>query len=391
MRFAAFAVSGALLAAVAWFLLRAEPEYRWQVPESYPIPVVPGDNPMSDAKVELGRHLFYDRRLSVNQTMSCASCHQQALAFTEGLPRSVGATGETHPRGSMSLVNSAYATRLTWANQLLKQLEFQSMVPLFGENPVEMGMAGRDTKIVELLRTDPFYSDAFPQAFPSDADAYSLVNLLRSIASFVRSIVSFDSPYDRFLFGDSSAMSKSALRGMSLFFSERLECFHCHGGYHFTDSSTHANAVVESVGFHNNGLYNLGGTGAYPPDNTGLYEITGERRDMGRFRAPTLRNIAVTAPYMHDGSIATLDAVIRHYEAGGRKTEAGAFAGDGSRNPFKSTFIKSFSLSDEERADLLLFLESLTDETVLTDPRFSDPRETAGELAVSGQQLGALN
>jgi cytochrome c peroxidase len=252
------------------------------------------------------------------------------------------------------------------------------MIPLFGEDPVEMGMAGQDSQIVQMLRTDPYYGDAFALTFASDDDPYSLLNLMRAIASFVRSIVSFDSPYDRFLFGDSSAMSTSSLRGMSLFFSERLECFHCHGGYHFTDSSTHADAVVENVGFHNNGLYNIGGTGAYPTDNTGLYGITGERRDMGRFKAPTLRNIAVTAPYMHDGSIATLDGVIRHYEAGGRQIEEGTYAGDGRRSPFKSPFIKGFTLSDEERADLLAFLESLTDTSVLNSPRFADPFRHTG-------------
>lgn len=372
---AATAVVLLLLFGLAWIRFDADQPYEWRVPESYPTPVVPADNPMSSAKVELGRRLFYDRRLSVNQTMSCASCHRQELAFTDGLPRSVGATGEVHPRGSMSLVNAAYATRLTWANQLLQHLEFQAMVPLFGEDPVEMGMAGQDLAIFELLRTDPVYRDAFPGVFPDDKDAYSLLNAVRAIASFVRSIVSFDSAYDRFLFGDPDAMSQSALRGMSLFFSERLECFHCHGGYHFTDSSTHADAVVESVGFHNTGLYNIGGTGAYPADNPGLYAITGNRRDMGRFKAPTLRNIAVTAPYMHDGSIATLDEVISHYEAGGRTIEEGAYAGNGNRNPFKSLFIKGFPLSEQERADLLAFLESLTDESVLVDSRFASPAD----------------
>jgi cytochrome c peroxidase len=364
------------IAIAAWlFLSRSDRSYEWRVPESYPVPVVPADNPMSDAKVALGRRLFYDRRLSVNQSMSCSSCHQQSLGFTDGLARSIGATGEIHPRGAMSLVNVAYATRLNWANHLVSQLEFQSMIPLFGEEPVEMGMSGRDGKIIELVKTDDFYRDAFSEAFPGAADPYSLVNVLRALASFVRSIISFDSAYDRFLHGDSSAMSKSALRGMSLFFSERLECFHCHGGYQFTDSSTHANTVVESVGFHNNGLYNLGGTGAYPAENTGLYAITGERRDMGRFKAPTLRNISVTAPYMHDGSIATLDDVISHYAAGGRSINDGNNAGDGSRSPFKSTFIKGFTLSEEERADLFAFLESLTDESVLTDSRLADPTE----------------
>ena len=369
-------LGGAIVLVVAvslGFLFRPEPAYTWGLPSSYPLPRVPPDNPMSTIKVELGRHLFYDRRLSVNATMSCSTCHRQSLAFTDGLAVAVGATGEMHPRGSMSLVNVAYAARLTWANHLLDRLEIQALTPLFGENPVEMGMVGRETELIAVLRQDEYYSKFIPLAFPDDADPYSLLNLLRAIASFVRSIVSFDAPYDRYLHGDASALSPSAIRGMALFFSERLECFHCHGGYQFTDSSTHADAVVESVGFHNNGLYNIAGNGTYPPDNTGLFDITGERRDMGRFKAPTLRNIGVTAPYMHDGSIETLDAVIRHYEAGGRAIALGTRAGDGSRSPFKSPFIKGFSLTDQERADLLEFLATLTDETILQDPRFADP------------------
>src|SRR5690606_15672993 len=173
-------------------------------------------------------------------------------------------------------------------------------------------------------------------ALPGDQDPLSILNDVRALASFVRTIVSFDSPYDRYLRGDNGALGPEQVRGMQLFFSERLECFHCHGGFNFTDSSTHANAVVTPFGFHNNGLYNIGGTGAYPPDNTGLYDMTGERRGMGRFRAPTLRNVAVTAPYMHGGSIPTLSAVIDHYRRGGREITDGPYAGDGMRNPYKS-------------------------------------------------------
>jgi len=196
---------------------------------------------------------------------------------------------------------------------------------------------------------------------------------VRAIASFVRSIVAFDSPYDRFLGGDEAAMSPSAQRGMALFFSESLECFHCHGGFNFTDSSTHANSTIDSVGFHNTGLYSLDIDGTYPIDNRGLIELTGERRDMGRFRAPGLRNIAETAPYMHDGSIASLDAVIDHYAAGGREIETGPLAGDGSRNPYKSVFVREFELSDAQKADLIAFLQALSDPSVLSNPAFSDP------------------
>ena len=160
---------------------------------------------------------------------------------------------------------------------------------------------------------------------------------------------------------------------MELFFSERLECFHCHGGFNFTDSTTHANTAIEQIGYHNTGLYNLDGNGAYPADNTGLYDMTGERRDMGRFKAPTLRNIAVTAPYMHDGSVETLSDAIEHYRRGGRLIAEGAAAGDGRLSPYKSEFVRGFELSDEERHDLIEFLESLTDPDVLSDEQLSDP------------------
>ena len=121
------------------------------------------------------------------------------------------------------------------------------------------------------------------------------------------------------------------------------------------------------------GLYNVDGAGAYPSENTGLFDMTGNRRDMGRFKAPTLRNIAVTAPYMHDGSVATLDDVIAHYARAGRLVDDGDYAGDGKRNPYKSEFIRGFELSDEEHADLVAFLQSLTDENLLNDPRWANP------------------
>jgi cytochrome c peroxidase len=347
--------------------------YQWQIDPNMPLPEVPADNPMSEVKVELGRRLFYDTRLSVNNTMSCASCHIQALAFTDGKARAVGATGVMHPRSSMTLVNVAYASRLTWANKLLSHLEDQALTPLLGDNPVEMGMSGHEQELTTLLRSDEHYSQFLPEAFPDDEDPYSIVNAVRSISAFVRTIISFDSPYDNYLNGDESALSEPALLGMELFFSERLECFHCHGGFNFTDSTTHANANVDRVGYHNTGLYNIDGAGAYPSDNTGLYDTTGERRDMGRFKAPTLRNIAVTAPYMHDGSVLTLEDAISHYERGGRLLVEGAYAGDGRRNPFKSEFVRGFEISDDERIALLAFLDALSDQAILTDPRFSNP------------------
>lgn len=360
-----------LLASVWW--LSTEPEYEWRLPQGYPPPAVPADNPITSAKVELGRWLFYDTRLSGNKTMSCGTCHIQALAFTDGRPRAIGSTGEVHPRGSMSLVNVAYASRLTWANPLLDRLEDQALIPLLGEQPVEMGLGGQAEEIPALLRTDPRYKELTARAFPEDRDPYSLLNGIRAISAFVRTIVSFESPYDHYINGDDGALSEAALRGMELFFSERLECFHCHGGFNFSDSTTHANSTVEQVGYHNTGLYNLDGNGAYPPDNTGLYDLTGERRDMGRFKAPSLRNVALTAPYMHDGSVATLNDAIQHYERGGRLLEEGAFAGDGRLSPFKSGFVGGFELVISERQDVIAFLDSLSDSSVSSDERFANP------------------
>jgi cytochrome c peroxidase len=365
-------IAAALLGGVSYFN-GFEESYRWNLPEGIPEPRVPADNLMSDKKVELGRRLFYDRRLSLLGQTSCESCHRQELAFTDGLIQAVGATGEEHPRNSMSLVNVAYNSRLTWANHLLDSLEVQALTPMFGDNPVEMGLGGKEAMLLDLLRSDQVYRKQFPKVFPGDQDPYSILNTVRAIASFVRSIVSFNSAYDSFIAGQSEAMNASQLRGMNLFFSERLECFHCHGGLNLTDSSTHSNAVVESVGFHNTGLYNLDINGRYPEGNQGLIELTGERRDMGRFRAPGLRNIGLTAPYMHDGSIETLDAVLDHYQNGGRVISDGPFKGDGSRNPYKSVFIRKFELSPSERADLLAFFDALTDDSVVSSSTFSNP------------------
>lgn len=275
----------------------------------------------------------------------------------------------------MGLVNTAYASRLTWANPLLDRLEDQALTPLLGDSPVEMGMGGREAEIAALLASDDNYRSLAKASFPNDENPYSVLNAVRSIAAFVRSIVSYDSPYDRYLEGDLAALTPAAERGLELFFSEELECFHCHGGFNFTDSTTHANSNVDQVGFHNTGLYNLNASGAYPDDNTGLFDMTGKVRDMGRFKAPSLRNITLTAPYMHDGSIATLGAVIDHYARGGRLIEEGIKAGDGRLSPFKSEFVDGFELTDEERADLVEFLSSLTDQSVVSDERWADPFE----------------
>lgn len=350
-------------------------EYDWNLPSWMPKPIVPADNPMNPQKVELGRHLFYEKRLSITKEFSCASCHIQQLAFTDGKPLAVGATGETHPRNSMSLANIGYNPVLTWANPLITKLETQALVPMFGEHPVEMGMVGREKQILAMLENDSKYRQMFTDAFGDTQDAISLGNLTKALAAFQRTLISVNSPYDRYRFGgDSKAISVAAKRGEKLFNSENLECFHCHGGINFSDSVMHDRLAFVEIAFHNTGLYNIDGKGAYPADNTGVYEITHKPSDMGRFKAPTLRNIALTAPYMHDGSIATLEEAIAHYKAGGRTIQTGKFAGVGSTNPLKSNFISGFTLSDAETQDLLAFLRSLTDDSFINNPAFSDPQ-----------------
>jgi cytochrome c peroxidase len=347
--------------------------FRWPIPAWMPPPPVPDDVTMTRELVDLGRHLFYDARLSADGQTACASCHQQALAFTDGRTVAVGAHGTVGHRNSPSLANVGYMPTLTWANPHFTTLEFQALVPLFGTEPVEMGLAGQEAALFARLSADPYYAAAFPAAFP-DRPAPDLYTITRALGAFQRTLISLDSPYDRATqHGEADALSDAARRGQALFFDHRLECYHCHAGALFTDNLQTARSPFPENAFHNTGLYNLGGTGAYPARGLGRYEFTGVPGDMGRFRTPSLRNVAVTAPYMHDGSIGTLDGVIRHYAAGGRTIADGPLAGAGHANPHKDALVGGFAISEPEIADLIAFLESLTDRDFLTDPAFADP------------------
>ncbi len=351
-----------------------EQPWVWELPAGFPEPHVPADNPMSAAKVELGRHLFYDQRLSHNQTMACASCHEQAKAFTDGQAKGEGSTGHALPRGAMSLANVAYLSIYTWANPKLADLEAQALVPLFADFPLELGTQQDTPTILRRFADDPDYPALFAAAFPEDDDPFTIERIVQAISSFERTMISGDTPYDRYVqTGDEAAMSPAARRGMALFFSERAECYHCHAGPNFSTSFRSATTGAGPPDFQNNGLYSLDAAGAYPTGNGGLYEFTGDPRDQGKFRVPTLRNIALTAPYMHDGSITTLDEVVEHYAAGGRLIAEGPLAGDGRANPNKSTLVRPFEITPEEQADMVAFLESLTDETFVTDERFAPP------------------
>jgi cytochrome c peroxidase len=347
--------------------------YAWRLPPGFPVPFVPEDNPMSEEKVELGRHLFYDKRLSGNGTLACASCHEQRRAFSDGLATPTGSTGHAVARNSPGLANVAYLSTYTWANPVLDTLEKQALVPLFGEAPVELGATSHLEEILQRLREDARYPALFRAAFPEQQEPFSKDSLVKALASFQRSLLSGSSPYDRYLQGDNTAMSAAAKRGMELFFSEKAECYHCHSGPHLTNSFRSRDTRLSERDFHNTGLYNVDGLGGYPGDNTGLFEFTRRSRDMGRFRVPPLRNVALTAPYMHDGSLATLEEVMDHYAAGGRNVTSGPWTGDGRESPYKNPLVRPFPLSAEERADLIAFMESLTDEAFVKDSRFSDP------------------
>jgi len=367
------AVSALLLATVVAGRARAD-GWDFQLPHGFPSPRIPADNPLTSAKVELGRYLFYDTRLSANETQACATCHQQARAFTDGRARAVGSTGQVHPRGSMSLVNVAFASALAWANPNLHRLEDQALIPMFGVDPIELGMTAPGDALTARLEAVPIYARLFADAFPADPTPVTVEHVRQSLASFERTIISARSPYDRYHFErEDDAISADAKRGEVLFFSQPLSCFRCHSGFNFSGAVETEGGDPRSPEFHNTGLYNLSTALSYPPPNTGTYEVTHDPSDVGKFKVPTLRNIAVTAPYMHDGSIETLDAVLDHYAAGGRTISSGPYAGVGHDNPNKSPIVHGFVLTPSQRADLIAFLETLTDRALLTDERLSNP------------------
>jgi cytochrome c peroxidase len=381
VRFRPTLVAAAVLACVAGCAREPSPAasdsapvpFTWQLPRGLPIPNVPADNPMTTAKIALGRRLFYDRRLSGNGTFACATCHQQARAFTDGRAHAIGSTGAAHARRTMSLANVAYSVSLGWADGTLRTLEAQMAVPMFNEHPIELGLKGRETEVVARFAGD---RDRFTAAFPGEPSPVTLDNIVKAIAAFERTLVSGDSPLDRYLYrDDKTGMSPASLRGMKLFFSSQLRCGECHGSFNLSGPVSvdergarrdKAQPAPEPL-FHNTGLYDVDGRGAYPASDRGLIDVTRREQDMGRFRAPTLRNVAVTAPYMHDGSVPTLDAVVTHYATGGRASR------------YRSDRVRGFLISADQRRDVVAFLESLTDQAFLTNPSFAAP---AGDPAV---------
>jgi cytochrome c peroxidase len=302
--------------------------FEWQLPRGFPQPFVPAANPMSAAKVALGRRLFFETKLSVTGQYSCASCHDPAHSYSDGRAHARGATGALLPHSSMPLINVAYNLSYGWQQPHITTLEAQMRQPLFNRHPVEIGLAGRETVACAALAADATYQQQFAAVF---GGAISIAHIIDAIAAFERTLIDGHSAFDAYVFaGRHDALSPAAKRGMALFFSRRIGCAGCHSGFNFSGNWRDHAGPTGKAGFADDGL------------------------GVGPVRIPTLRNIASTAPYMHDGRFATLDAVLDHYEHIGRLPSS---AHGGRRDPR----LKTFTLKQEERTQLLAFLDSLSE------------------------------
>ncbi|MDX2190453.1 MAG: cytochrome c peroxidase [Bacteroidota bacterium] len=299
-------------------------EISLKVPYGFPYPDVPADNKPTQARIDLGEKLFFDPILSRDNSVSCASCHLPDRFFTDNLTVSIGIEGRKVERNSPTLINVAFQKSMFWdgGNPTLEQ---QVLAPIDNHNEFDFDV----NEIVKRLQKHKDYSTLFQMAYKQAPSVYALV---RAIANYERTLIGGTSKYDDYnRTMNSDVFSESEYRGLSIFFGERGECFHCHGGFNFTDNS-----------FQNNGLYLT-----YP--DSGRARITQLPTDVGKFKVPSLRNVEMTAPYMHDGSISTLEEVVAHYVGGFKK----------HRN--KSLIIQKLNLTTQEQSDLVNFLKTLTD------------------------------
>jgi cytochrome c peroxidase len=294
------------------------------VPVGFPYPNIPADNQPTQNRIDLGKRIFFDPILSRDTTISCGSCHHTDKKFTDGLQFSLGIDGKHTSRNSMTILNTAYQPNMFWDGGV-PSLEQQVLAPI--ENPNEMDFD--INKVVARLNNHPEYPALFQKAYNQPPNVFTLT---RAIACYERTLFSGKSRYDDYLYDkDTTALTASEKNGMDIFFAEKGECFHCHGEYNFTNYS-----------FRNNGLY-------LSYADSGRARITGLSTDVGKFKVPSLRNVEHTAPYMHDGSLATLEAVIEHYNSGGQA------------HPNKSGLILPLNLTAQEKQDLVNFLKALSD------------------------------
>lgn len=285
----------------------------------------PANNKPTEARVELGKTLFFDKRLSGDEAMSCATCHDPAKAWTDGLPTAIGHRGKKLERATPTIINSGYSRMQMWDGRF-KSLEEQALGPL---NSVEEMNANID-EVVHRLKGVPQYVTMFDKAYPEEGITPQTV--AKAIAAFERTIVATESPFDRYLAGDKSALNDAAIRGFNLF-RDKARCFLCHQGHNFADD-----------GFHN-----LGFKRHYDP---GRFVFSPVKINRGAFKTPTLRDVALTAPYMHYGIYKTLIEVVEHYDRGGDDPE--------NLDPN----IQPLGLSAQEKNDLVAFLHSLTGKRV---------------------------
>lgn len=302
---------------------KKETPYLLNIPKGFPEIPIPSHNPLTEEKVELGRKLFFDPILSADSTISCATCHIPQAAFADHQPKAMGIHGKTGMRNVPTLFNIGYAPYLFMEGKV-PDLETQVIAPVQHEE--EMGINLRD--LLQRLEKHPYYKKQFQLAF---GEKPTPGNFVRALACFERTLISGNSPYDQFIHGDTNVLTAQQKFGMELFFSERLQCSQCHGGFNFTN-----------YGFENIGLYEH-------YNDLGLARATADTNDIGKFKVPTLRNISLTYPYMHDGSISNLEDVIEFYNAGGLTHQN------------KSKLIKPLNLSEIEKKSLVAFLHSLTD------------------------------
>jgi cytochrome c peroxidase len=319
-------------------------------------------------ELNLGRYLFFDRRLSVNNTRSCATCHNPAFAFTDGYKRSLGVYADLHQRNTQPLFNLAYLKYFTAADSTIHSPLQQMNNPLFNNHPAEMGVKGNEEKILQKIAADENYKKLFAEV----KTAISWMSIKDFISLFINSIRSDNSRYDKFLKGDSAALTTSQKEGLQLFYSAELKCASCHGGFNFSSPSV-INAKGDTAFYFNTGLYNIDGKGTYPDYDQGLYELTKNKKDMGKYRVPSLRNLLFTAPYFHDGSAASLTEVIDSYSNGGRNIQQGIYKGDGSKNPYKQHLINGFKISEQGKINLINFLQSLSDSSFISNPAYQNP------------------
>lgn len=322
-------VAACTVVALAATAVAAGAEVAWRrLPQGFPAPVVPADNPVSAERVMLGEQLFGDRRLSVTGEHACVSCHDPVHAFTDRQPRSIGAQGQRLRRNAPSILYSAWNPSLGWDSPGSRSLESQMLIPLFASHPVELGLAGVEARVLALLQADASMRQRFEEAFPGERDPVTMDNVIRAIASFERTLGEGSSAFDRYVFeADRDGMSPSAMRGLDLFFGGQAGCSGCHSGMAFSGSLRSVEQPDAEPGFADNGH----GT-------------------EGPARVPSLRNVAVTGPYMRDGALPTLAAVIDHYDRGS----------SGGMQP-SSPPLPALHLTAEQKADLQAFLESLTD------------------------------